>query len=323
MQKNQLQFSVVREDPAIELALVRKFSLKSAILVGSGGCTAFALAGQYPKVSISLIEPNPAQIKLIEEKARVLKSATKRVREEKFGLARTRSLDATLIEKGNFEALFRCLRNFLHEFVVDDASIEKLLLNGTNKEWKAIFAHPYWLSAFELFFSESILLAMFGPAAIQHAPRESYSRHFRVAFEKGILRNDRHSNYFLHHLLLGRYPKNRAGWPLFLQRPPKEIRIEMHHCLANEVGDYAPYDLVGLSNIFDWSSEQEIRSVASKLAHQLQPGAIVLYRQLNNAKNFRPFFGRKFHWLTNEAKALQKKDRSLFYSSIQIGRKGK
>ena len=45
---NKLQFSVTREDPTIELNLISHFSLKNALLIGSGGCTA-----SLHKISIS------------------------------------------------------------------------------------------------------------------------------------------------------------------------------------------------------------------------------------------------------------------------------
>ncbi len=323
LKKNPLQFSVVREDPAIELSLFRKFNIKKPIMIGSGGCTALALACEFPKTSFALIEPNPAQIKLIKEKIKTLQTSSRAQIAKKFGVGQASDKSKSLIEKGNFESLFRNLRNFIYEFIVDKAQVEKLLLNGTDRQWKEIFLNPYWPVAFDLFFSNSILLALFGPAAIQHAPPESYSRYFRQAFEKGLLRRDCCDNYFLHHVFLGHYPKRKSGWPVFLQKPQKKIVVKIFQCRAQEMRDYSSYDFVGLSNIFDWSSESEIKDVTSKLNDELQVGALVLYRQLNNNKDFRSFFGNNFQWLTDEAKELHQKDRSLFYSSIHIARKTK
>jgi S-adenosylmethionine-diacylglycerol 3-amino-3-carboxypropyl transferase len=321
LKKNPIQFSVVREDPIVEISLIRQFKIIKPILIGSGGCTAFALASEFQKMPIALIEPNPAQVKLIKDKIKILETSNRLQIEKKFGVGQSLDIGESLIEKGNFESLFRSLRSFIYEFIVDRSKIEKLLLTGTEKEWKTIFSHPYWPVAFDLFFSNSILLAMFGPAAIQHAPPESYSEYFRQVFENGLIRRDRQNNYFLHHVFLGRYLKRRASLPAYLQKPPKKVAVKFFQCTAQNLDDYSPYDFVSLSNIFDWSSENEIRDMALKLNEELKVGTMVLYRQLNNRKNFRHFFGDHFQWLSSEAKELHLKDRSLFYSSIHIARK--
>lgn len=320
LKKNPLQFSVVREDPQIELDLFRKFHFKKPVLIGSGGCTAFALASKYPKLQITLIEPNPAQIELIKTKAKALKKYRGAPLTKKFGVGPS-SGNHSLIEQGNFESLFRGLRTFIFEFIAEKNEISKLLQKGTARQWKEIFQHPYWPVAFDLYFNNSILKAMFGAAAIQHAPAESYSNYFRWVFERGLLRKDRKDNYFLFHLLLGHYPHQKKAWPVFLQRPPDEIHLSTYQGMAQEFPNYSAFDFVGLSNIFDWSSEQEIRALASKLQRELTVGACILYRQLNNSKDFRSFFGPEFQWLQTDADRHQQKDRSLFYSSIHIARR--
>lgn len=320
LKKNPLQFSVVREDPEVELELFRKFHFKNPILIGSGGCTAFALASQFPKLPIALIEPNSAQIELIRKKEKALKKYRGSQLTQRFGVGAAAD-PKSLIEAGNFESLFRGLRNFIFEFIASEDEISKLLKNGTALQWKSVFKHPYWAVAFDLYLNNSILLAMFGAAAIQHAPAESYSKYFRSVFERGLLRKDRKDNYFLYHLLLGRYPSSKKAWPTFLQSPPVQINISTIQCMAQDFADYSAFDFIGLSNIFDWSSEKEIKDLASKLQKQLKVGSCVLYRQLNNSKDFRSFFGTSFQWLEADAERLQKKDRSLFYSSIHIARR--
>ena len=84
MRNNPIQFAVVREDPQIEMDLVENFGLSRATLIGSGGCTAFCLKAMNPDLEISLIEPNAAQIGLIKEKIRALK--TRENLGEKFGI---------------------------------------------------------------------------------------------------------------------------------------------------------------------------------------------------------------------------------------------
>lgn len=310
LKSNSIQFAVVREDPSIEIELFTKYSIKRPIIIGSGGCTAFALANVFPEMVISLIDPNSAQIKLIKNKIRILKEKNKSKRLREYG---------QVIESGNFETLFRSLRQFIHEFVVDENRLEHLLVHGTNLQWKKVFAHPYWPVSFDLFFSTPILLTMFGPAAIQHGPPESYGRYFQNVFEKGILAKNRKDNYFLQHLLLGKYLSHSL--PAFLKNPAREINFKYFSCMADQVKSYADFDFVGLSNIFDWSSESEVREIVNKLNSELEVGSIVAFRQLNNSKSFRKFFGKNFEWLEQDAKELHTNDRSLFYLSLHIARR--
>ena len=213
MINNKIQFAVVREDPHIEAELITRFKLKRAVLIGSGGCTAFSLRAIFPKLDIKLIEPNPAQIKLIEKKISII---------SKNELAEVRKLIGTgernpLIESGNFESLFKLLRNTLFEFVIAEKAVVRFFEDNEKIDWPAVFKNPYWTVAFDLFFSNSLLLAMFGPDAIQYAKKNSYPGYFRALLEAGLQRQDARNNYFLQHIFLGRYlssDKHLPEYPL-------------------------------------------------------------------------------------------------------------
>jgi len=322
--QNRLQFSVVREDPSIEIQLFKKFKVKTAALIGSGGCSALSLITQFPNASILLIEPNSAQIKLIKEKISRLQSKPRPQRLESFGVSRltnTNKQKLSLIERGNFEALFRCLREFLFQFVAPKTNFARLLIQGNQKDWEQIFSHPYWPVAFELHFSNSLLNTMFGPQATQHATPESYPQYFRLALERGLLRRDRAQNYFLHHIFLGHYLPSKKAWPVYLQTSIKSPRISFFNGKVQDLNDFSRFDFIGLSNIFDWSDEDEVKLMAKRLSDELPIGACVLYRQLNNRKNFERLFGENFRWHQKLAREHLKKDRSLFYSSLHLGEK--
>jgi S-adenosylmethionine:diacylglycerol 3-amino-3-carboxypropyl transferase len=89
--------------------------------------------------------------------------------------------------------------------------------------------------------------------------------------------------------------------------------------LAGNVESYAEYDFVGLSNIFDWSEDQQIAKLARKLSNELSSGSIILFRQLNSHKNFRKYFSAKIVWEDSLINRLHKEDRSLFYQSLHLG----
>jgi len=83
-------------------------------------------------------------------------------------------------DDGTFERLFACLRGFLERFVAPADAIERMFL-GDSSVRDMILTSDQWPIAFELFFHQSVLLALFGPDAVQHAPPSSYPRYFRPA----------------------------------------------------------------------------------------------------------------------------------------------
>jgi S-adenosylmethionine-diacylglycerol 3-amino-3-carboxypropyl transferase len=317
MKKNSIQFAVVREDPQIELDIVSKFRLKRATLIGSGGCTAFCLKTMNPDIEISLIEPNTAQIGLIKEKIRALKTYKKEDLYRKFGVGNSDS--ESFIECGNFESLFRQFRLFVQEFIISEAEIERAFNDNSPRIWQEVFKHSFWQVAFDLFFSDSILKTMFGEAAIQHAPKDSYPIYFRNVLEKGLLRSDAHRNYFLHHIFLGFYFPDENSLPDYLVNLPKNLEFEFFDGFAQDFAQFKGRQLVHFSNIFDWCDENIVKEIINSAIENLEKGSIVVFRQLNNRKNYREFFGQNFKWSdTNE---VVEKDRSLFYEKLEIGEK--
>lgn len=316
MVNNKIQFGVVREDPQIEIDLIAKYALKSAVLIGSGGCTAFSIKANYPKMKLSLIEPNPAQIQLIEEKIRILKKNSPEESRKSIGTDKQHPL----IESGNFESLFKMFREFIYEFVASKKELDSLVRQGSTRKWKTLFKNPYWKTAFDLYFSDSLLVSMFGPDAIQYAPQNSYPKYFRTHIEKGISRSDAATNYFLYHIFFGHYFPESKYLPLYLQKKLVNTRMTFHSCFADEFNDYQGFELVSLSNIFDWSDLHKVREVAHKVSRQMTKDSILIYRQINNSSNFKKEF-EGFKWQPKLEKYFLKKDRSLFYSKICIGKK--
>ena len=317
MQKNPLQFAVVREDPQIEIDIAKRFRLERATLIASGGCTAFCLKAANPDIEISLIEPNLAQIGLIKEKIQALKIHQKDDLYRKFGVGN--SVSENLIECGNFESLFRQFRLFVQEFIIAETEIEKTFNDNSPQTWQEVFKHTFWQVAFDLFFSDSILKAMFGEAAIRHAPRNSYSAYFQRVLEKGLTREDAPRNYFLHHIFLGFYLADENALPYYLVNLPKSLEFEFFNGSAQDFAGFRGRQLVHFSNIFDWCDEKIASQIISSAAETLKKGSVVVFRQLNNRKNYREIFGQNFKW--SDTSEILEKDRSLFYEKIEIGEK--
>lgn len=319
MRDNSLQFAVVREDPLIEAELIRSFGAEDILLIGSGGCTALTLQAVFPHLNISILEPNPAQTAHIQKKMAALQYQTSSERDRSFniGTDTTQGLNAC----GNFESLFRCLRNFLREFVLED--LTEIFDDKTSNQQiqKKIFEHKYWNIAFDLHFQNSFLEGMFGPAAVQHAPPGSYPNYFRKAIEAALLSDGRTKNYFLHHIFLGQYRNDNTALPHYLVSDVPNYKFKFIDGNAESIPNWDRYDLIDLSNIFDWTAEVDVARIAQKISSSMRPDAKLLFRQLNHQKDFSHHFAPHFSFDQDRANQLLAKDRSFFYTKLTLASK--
>ena len=319
MRHNPLQFAVVREDPNTAIDAITRFNAASPLLIASGGCTFLSLKQARPDLRITLIDPNPAQLEHVENKIQALQNATTESLKAGFNIEND-SPDG-LNQKGNFESLFRGLRQFLCEFIMGPGEWRELFEGELRPEEaeERIFANPYWRTAFELFFCDALLNTMFGPDATQHAPSGSYPGYFQRAFERGFTMKGARDNYFLHHVFLGHYLDDPRRLPSYLVSRPKSISAELRCQALSDVDDIERFDFIDLSNIFDWMSPDACVKLADRLSRHAKAGTVVLWRQLNNTRNLEALFGKEFGFDHHYARELYRADRSMFYSSIHLG----
>ncbi|WP_164009507.1 DUF3419 family protein [Pyxidicoccus trucidator] len=311
----RLKFAVVREDPELELALVARTKARAVLTVASGGCTLLTLARRHPELELVGFDFNPRQLAHVREKAGGLGAVP---------LARFNVGDADptgLNQRGEFEGLFRTLRHFLEEFVAPARELATFFEPSTPDTERSTlrarwFASPYWPVAFELALASPFLHAMFGPAATQHAAPGSYPGYFQAVFERGLQRADAPRNPFLQHVLLGAYRPEDAPEYLRAQQP---VVLTLVEGSLPDVPGLGRFDVVSLSNIFDWSDDSLVASWVALLSREARPGCAVLLRQLNNQRNLRRFFEPAFEFDDALGAELLAKDRSLFYERIEVG----
>ena len=307
--KERPKFAVVREDARVEERVSIHYGCKTILLVASAGCTALSLARVCPESEISLYDFNPRQYAALDQKIAAIKAPD----------AWTSGLIEALCEDGEFEGLFRVLRYFLEEFVFVEGEVEAFFAMPFDERQQSVTrwkSNPYWESAFRLAFEHGFLDAMFTAAATQHAAAGSYPIYFREVLEGGLRREDAAENPFLQHVFLGRYlcpPPWFGAWS-----PPPFERVLGG---LREVPDLDRFDMIHLSNIFDWMDDDSVRSWCQALTEDTKPGVVVVNRQLNNQRDLMPFFGPAF--VVNEALStrLQADDRSLFYNRIVVAQK--
>ena len=182
-----LKFAVVREDPELEAHVIRTYGVRRALLVASGGCTALSLLAETPELEVTAFDLNPRQLEQVREKAAA--AAAGELARLNVGNADEHGLN----QSGEFEGLFRTLRQMLLGFVVTERELETFF-SGDSSTRAALAStwttHRYWPACFAACFSDGLLHAMFGAAATQHAQPGSYPGYFRELFERGLVRDD-------------------------------------------------------------------------------------------------------------------------------------
>ncbi|WP_338864438.1 DUF3419 family protein [Myxococcus stipitatus] len=311
----RLKFAVVREDPRLEQFLIERTQARSLLTVASGGCTLLTLAHENPSVELVGFDFNPRQLDHVREKAASLGTAAP----EHFNL---RAATPTgLNQRGEFEGLFRTLRHFIEEFVAPSHQLQAFFEPTTSPSERntlrtSWFASAYWPVAFQLAFADGLLHAMFGPAATQHAAPGSYPGYFQATFERGLRREDAHRNPYLQHILLGAYRPEDG--PSYL-RATSPRPFQLIQGSLPDVPGLGRFDVISLSNIFDWSDDTLVAEWAALLSREARPGCAVLLRQLNNQRDLRRFFSPAFEFDDALGTRLQAQDRSLFYERIEVG----
>lgn len=314
VQAGTIKFAVVREDPAVEHALCRRKGAEHVLVVASGGCTALTLAHREPALKVTAFDLARGQLEHLERKRGAV------ARGDLRALNVGDDSPGGLNQRGEFESLFRTLRRFVEEMVAPSTELRRYFDAATPhvarmsllERW---FASRYWPVAFSLAFHDAFLHAMFGPEATQHAESGSYPGYFQRAFERGLRRADGPGNPFLAHVLLGAYldahaPDYVRGGDL----PP----VELVEGQLLDVPRLERFDVVSLSNVFDWSDDALVALWAERLASTLRPGALVVMRQLNNRRDVRRFFGDAFAFDDALGDDLLARDRSHFYERILV-----
>jgi len=81
---------------------------------------------------------------------------------------------------------------------------------------------------------------------------------------------------------------------------------------------FSAYDLIQLSNLFDWMNSDDVAVIVGRLCAECRPGTRVLLRQLNNRAPVELAMAPAFDVDVELSARLTRDDRSLFYERILV-----
>tara|TARA_B100000029_G_scaffold120644_1_gene114006 strand:- start:66 stop:1025 length:960 start_codon:yes stop_codon:yes gene_type:complete len=306
-------FAVNREDHLVESQVIEQLNPSRMLTIGSGGCVALNLKTIYPDLHLSVFDINPHQLSHIHNKIKALRNS------DYDALNIGKKNDASLNQSGKFDKMFQDLREAFIKYISSKNEVNQFFdVNTTVEKRGAIQSN--WQSnediekPFEEVFNDISINNIFGDEATKHGQPGSYVNYMKTKIVDGMFRKNSHLNPFLQHIFLGHY-QSKFVFPYLSSNGNQDLELFEGDIFS--IKNVSSYDIVSLSNIFDWSENESVEEHAEYLS-KLKKGSAVILRQLNNHKDWIKIFRKYFvedesfdsHW--------QIHDRSLFYDHIKL-----
>jgi S-adenosylmethionine-diacylglycerol 3-amino-3-carboxypropyl transferase len=338
-------FAQVREDPLLDVQVIEHLNRKQTkvLMIASGGCTA-ALLATHPLVNeLTVVDPNLSQLGLtqlklhllehcsIEERLSILGHQKMPVQDRRAWVARHLNLlgfpadtlgdldkvaESGLDYSGRYEYLFLQLQHEIRHF---EPEIRAVLSNSKSTISENL--KDSLNASFKKVMTLDNLIALYGEGATQN-PAMPFWEHFFLQTMSALTCPLAKNNPFLSQLLLGQFNQQPYEW---LTKPKQTISKKLtflNHTLS-ETLDMAndSFDFIHLSNALDWLNPQEAKSMLRSVANKLNPGGMLILRQLNSTLDIPALGSNQIEWHVQDGADYLYQDRSFFYKRLLVGKK--
>ncbi|MFC7245588.1 DUF3419 family protein [Catellatospora aurea] len=339
---DRLYFAQVREDPRLEIAAFAGRWNGPIAVVSSAGCTALSLlaAGAAEVVGVDL---NRTQNHLVELKAAavaalepgpalgLLGGAPMAAAARRQAYAQVRgvltpgardhwdthpqAIDAGVLQAGVTERLMRLIARSLR-VIHPRRRIETLLALRTLDEQREFYRREWdtagWRLLFQTLCNRLVLRRTYDERFFAHVEDPSYARHFRQVAEHTLTDLDIGGNYFLHHLLTGRYPANCLP-PYLSAKVPVDGLSLVDGAFTDYLRTQADASMTGfaLSNICEWLSPDQIDELFAEIVRTARPGARLVFRNFAGWTEVPPRWRDAVREDRARGEQLMRTDRSL------------
>ena len=306
-------FAVNREDHLVESQVIEQLKPARILTIGSGGCVALTLKTIYPELHLSVFDINPHQLSHINNKIKALRNS------DYDALNIFKKNDTCLNQSGKFDEMFQELRDSFINNISSENEISKFFDVNISLDKRRNIQNNWQnnkniYKPFEDVFNDISIAKIFGDEATKHGKPGSYVNYMKKKILEGLSRKDSHLNPFLQHIFLGYY-QSEFVFPYLSSSGNQDLELIEGDIFT--VKKISSYDIVSLSNIFDWSETEYVKEHVEYLS-QLNKGCAIILRQLNNHKDWIKIFSKYFveddsfdlHW--------QIHDRSLFYDHFKL-----
>jgi S-adenosylmethionine-diacylglycerol 3-amino-3-carboxypropyl transferase len=316
---DRLYFAQVREDPRLELDGLDLGPDDSVVVVGSGGCTALSLlaagAGRVTAVDMNRTQNHLIELKLaaiaVLTHTEVLSflgatGGTAIERIDAYAALRPRLTPAAcaywdshlvavaggVLGAGVTERFIRMIITALRLFVHPRSRIERMLACDSLLQQRVMFVDEWntlrWRAYFRLLLNRAMFRRTYDPAFFAHLEQPSFAEHFRRSAEHALTELPVRDNYFLHHMLTGRYPVDvRGGVPPYLSAAGYETCAaarEQFSLADGTVTEYlrtlpnASISVFSLSNICEWLAPADVETLFAEIIRTATPDARLCFR---------------------------------------------
>ena len=358
---DRLYFAQVREDPRAEIAALEPGPDDSLVVVGSGGCTALALvaagAGQVTAVDVNRTQNHLTELKLaavsalsrdetlaflgatdapardrLEMYVRVRPHMTAAARS--YWDARLALVDAGVLGAGVTERFIRMLVGAMCVLVHSRSRVERMLACESIEAQRALFQREWdtrrWRLFFALLLNRRVFRRTYDAAFFAHLEQPSFAEHFRRCAEHALTELPVRDNYFLHHMITGRYPAGAAdSMPPYLTTDGHAAVAERRDRLTLVDGSMTDYLRIlpdgsvtgfSLSNICEWLAPNAIDELFAEIVRVATPGAILCFRNFVGWTEVPPQFRNVVREDRARGDELTKRDRSVVARRIAVCR---
>ena len=310
---NSVLFAVNREDHYVEYDVINRLDPNRMLMIGSGGCIALSIKTTYPDLDLNVIDVNPHQLTHINKKSKAVQCS-----DLKELNVHTKD-DSCLNQAGKFETMFQKLRDSFIELVSNKKEVLSFFDSNMSDISRSIILekwtnHNNISTPFQNVFNDKNINKVFSDEATKHGSPGSYISYMKNKILTGLNKKDSHLNPFLQHIFLGYYQSDNA-FPYMKSK--NKLDIPMTEGSILNLDNIYSYDVVSLSNIFDWSSDTVVKTHARYLS-QMKKGSAIIIRQINNHKNWIEIFNDYFTEDKNFDSYWQEHDRSMFYDHIRL-----
>ena len=345
---DRLYFAQVREDPRLEIEALAPGPDDCIVIVGSGGCTALSLltagVGHITAVDVNrtqnhLVELKVAALTVLSRaeslaflgatpgSARARLAAYKRLR---AGLtqpalaywdAHRLGIADGVLNAGVTERFIRTVVRMLRVAVHPRARIERMLASDTLNVQRSLFESEWntarWRAFFHLLLNRAVFRRAYDPAFFAHLERPSFADHFRSQAEHALTELSVRDNYFLHHMLTGRYPVATAGGvPPYLSQDAHvsgERLTLVDGTFTDHLRTLPDGSVTGfaISNICEWLAPHDVDALFAEIIRTAASDATLVFRNFVGWTEVPPRFKHVIVEDRERGEEMMRRDRSV------------